>query len=353
MLRYGPHALGCMALWASACGARTGLDAGKGGEASEAPSAPVPCVSGDTELHRAVPALMFVIDASGSMGFDLGDSQVSRWSALNDALNATLPPVDKTMQIGALVYPSNTGGAGHDQMSCIVPGQPQLLPATGHVASFVALMNESSPDGATPTANAVTTAAKSLLSVRAASTARAMVLATDGGPNCNESLDAHTCECVQAGGCDSARMCLDDARTVEVIASYAAKGVPTYVIGIAANQDDVFSSVLDAMAVAGGRPKTGGAEHYYAATSPADLDDALSTIRNRVGSCVFLTTSVPDETGTITIFVDGAEVPIDETGTTGWNWGDRNNGEVIFSGPTCAAISSGDHAITATVTCGS
>ena len=85
-----------------------------------------------------------------------------------------------------------------------------------------------------------------------------------------------------------------------------------------------------------------------------DLDlmiDEAMTIRDQVGSCTFLTASVPDAGGTITVSIDGAEVPYDPANASGWSWGDRANGEVLFFGEACETVAQSAHAIEATVTC--
>jgi hypothetical protein len=330
----------------AACGARTDLAAG-GLEGAGAGTEELPCVPGTFTLVRAIPAVMLLIDASRSMSFDLGESQTARWTVLGEALASTLPPVDATMQIGALLFPSVGGG----DLTCEV-SSPALAPATGNVGPLLDLMASRTPDGATPTADAVHKAAESLREVRAASTARSLVLATDGGPNCNAALDPASCTCTIDEGCMGiSLLCLDGARTVDTIASTAALGMPTYVIGIAATGGDEFAAVLDAMAVAGGRPRPGDGPRYYAADSPTDLTDALASIRDQVGACTFLTASVPDADGTITVSIDGAEVPYDPANASGWSWGDRANGEVFFSGAACETVSSGGHTLEATVTC--
>ena len=341
------------------CGARTGLlapdvavDAGGGGSGGVAP---VACTDGTIPLVRADPTLMFVVDRSGSMGGHLGMSngQASRWSILTDALSSTLPPVDASMAIGALLYPSQNDLVGH--MTCAVAGVPDLLPAKGNVGPLLLLMSQTMPGGATPTADAIQVAAGALIGVRAASTARALVLATDGGPNCNLALDSSVCRCANATqSCQGKpNMCLDDARTVKEIADIEATGLPTYVIGIQDEGDDSFTDVLNAMADAGGRAKADGVLHYYAARSAVELNEALSAIRDQVGACTFLTTSVPDTKGTIVMRLNGAIVPYDAAGLEGWTWANKSNGEVALRGAVCAAAAASAAAtLTAVVTCG-
>src|SRR5262249_12236982 len=156
---------------------------------------------------------------SGSMGSRLGSGGRSRWQGLANALTTALPPVDATMEIGALLYPSS--GAGRD-LTCSVSASVNLAPATGNVDPLLQLVRDTVPGGATPTADAVDVAARSVLAFRAATTARTMVLATDGAPNCNASLDPRTCRSGSGPNSRTGSMCLDDVRTVDRIRSYAA-----------------------------------------------------------------------------------------------------------------------------------
>lgn len=323
----------------ASCGARTGLDAPGGGGAG-----PLKCVPGTADLDRAVPALMFVVDASGSMDSELGTSGVTRWDAMKSAFASTLPPVDASMELGLMIYPTKGG-----DKNCAA-GQAALAPGLGHVEATLDALDHRKPSGATPTADAIDVAASTLQQHRAAAAARSLVLATDGGPNCNASLDTATCECVAAPVCKDPVLCLDDVRTTSVLAKYAQKGIPTYVIGIAADDDD-FSDVLNEMADAGARPRVGEKLRYYPVKSAQEFDAALTTIRDQVGACTWLTRSIPDAGGTIVILVDGMEVPFDDTGADGWSWSDLSNGELVFGGPTCALLTAGTHTVQARVTC--
>jgi hypothetical protein len=342
----------------ASCGARTDLDfddgvnTANGGDASaEADGAAdadaaVACMPGSFTLDKAKPAVMLVLDRSGSMSTRFGATGATRWDVLTDALATSLPPIDQTVALGALAFPD-----GSSASSCNAPGTPDLLPALGNAGALVSLMRSKGTGGGTPTADAIDIGGKALLGVRAASTARTMVLATDGGPDCNEGLDPRTCRCVESTRCNSAMRCLDDTRTIDRIRTYTVQGIPTYVIGIESAGDTTNSDVLDAMAIAGGREQPTGAHRYYSATSDTELNAALVDIRNQVGACTFLTRSVPGDAGTITVVLDGQIVPFDPGGMTGWNWADRANGEIVFSGDACAKAVSATIAPTANVSC--
>jgi hypothetical protein len=330
-----------------ACGSRTGLVV----PGAVADAGAVGCSTEVLTLTKADPALMFLIDRSRSMADLFTPSGQSRWQVLTGVLASVLPPVDASMQIGALLFPD--ASSLDRRTNCSVASTADLLPATGNVSRLVSLLESTPPGGGTPTAQAMDTAAPLLLAVRASVRARAIVLATDGGPNCNPSLDPVTCRCAGAAATCLRQplQCLDDARTVATVASYRAKGLPTYVIGIQDPGASAFEDVLNAMAQAGGRPLRGGAHAYYAASSGTDLEQALVAIRDQL-QCTFLTTSVPDPGGSISIRLGGEVLPFDPSGAQGWQWGEKSNGEIVLAPAACAqAAGTAKASLIAHVTC--
>ncbi|MFT3837720.1 MAG: hypothetical protein QM723_12075 [Myxococcaceae bacterium] len=299
------------------------------------------CEAGTFTLARASPSAMLVLDRSGSMANAFGNG--TRWSTLAQTLAATLPQVASDLELGAYLFPAGDGAA-----QCSVPGAAALLPATGQSAELIALLDQTAPGGATPTADAVNAAAIALDTYASQGKSLALVLATDGAPNCNPSLDLSSCTC-PAQSCASALQCLDDARTESRVAAWAAQGIPTWVIGIAT--DDTSASVLDALAKAGGRP-SGGAHDYYSASSTAELTEALSTIQSQLRSCAFTTPSVPSSSGSIVVTLDGAVVPFDASGADGWEWSALDRGELVLRGSWCArAEQSATATLIAAITC--
>jgi hypothetical protein len=306
----------------------------------------ITCATGSFSMAHPKPTVMLVLDRSASMAtaMEPGGNFPTRWYALTSALASVLPPVDNTMAIGALIFPATARA-----LECSVASVANLRPATGNVAALTRLMNTTVPGGGTPTAIAIDTAAKLLLGMRTATAARALVLATDGGPNCNAGLNFATCRCTNGPGVSTcgASQCLDDTRTEQTISEYQSQGLPTYVVGIQTKGDPEFSDVLDAMAVAGGRPQVGAGQSYYAASSEAELNAALTTIRNQVGACTYLTSSVPDQNGSIVVSVDGVPLAPDQ-----WIWGNRSNGEIVLQGDACQTVATAKApALSATVEC--
>lgn len=324
-------AVAALALLAAACG-RSGVyrydHVSDGGSLdgsllmpdAAVPDAGKPCIPGTLTLVHASPVAGFVIDRSSSMNDRFG--MTTKWKALTSALTTALTPdVDQTMQIGALLFP--IGGA--NALACLPPGAADLTPAIGNAQPLVSLLTSRNPSGSTPTAGAIDVAAASVLGVRAAAASRALVLATDGQPDCNTSLNPQTCTCIGSHTCNAVR-CLDDVRTVDRIAHYADAGLPTYVIGIAPSSDATFIRVLNDMANAGGRPQVGAGTAFYSVSNEAELTQAFDAITAQVGACVFLSSSVPSSDKGITVKLGGVDVPEG----TGWVWSDRMNGELTL-----------------------
>src|SRR5690606_16302107 len=131
--------------------------------------------------------------------------------------------------------------------------------------------------------------------------------ATDGAPNCNFDHPLTPCVCTSndPDACgppvEDVSLCLDDAATIATVKQIAdVQKVPVYVIGIGSTESAVFRKVLDDMAAAGGRAKPTSPRYYSAATA-TELETALTSIRDSVGSCTFLTPSAPTDPDKITV----------------------------------------------------
>jgi hypothetical protein len=300
----------------------------------------VECIAGDFTLEAATPEVMLVLDRSGSMSSSFGSG--TRWSTLEASLESVLPTVNEDIALGLALFPA----AGASTAECRVADAPELWPATGQVTRLLTSLRSTSMVGGTPTAPALDLAASAFTSTRP----RAMVLATDGLPNCNAALNPASCACPSGTTCTTAQRCIDDARTLERLSAHANAGIPTWVIGIGG--DVTGSALLDAMAVAGGRPSS-GTQRYVSAQSALELQSAFAQIRDELSSCVFTSPSVPDGDGTITVQLDGVFVPQDASGSNGWTWNSLERGELVLRGAWCSkAIAAHDPVVRISVTCG-
>lgn len=282
-----------------------------------------PCINGRFTLNPAEPVVMLVIDRSGSMIDYFPGGTTSKWNALRDALNRTLPTVDDVMQLGVVFFPID----GADL--CEVPAITALQPGRGHASIILNSISNIEPGGTTPTSAALRVAFDVLQTRRTGNTARGMVLATDGEPTCSGPEEP----------AEDLRRALD-------------AGVPTWVLGIESVSRPELTFALEAMARAGGRPRVDAGTAYFPATSADGLVQAFAAIRDQVAACSFLTDSVPDLDGGISVTYGGQVVPHDPSGMSGWLWTDRENGELVLRGDSCARAISMPRPMEVVVICG-
>ncbi len=365
-----------LTLTLAACGARTGLgvpDSGVGPDAAGSTdvSSPAPpfanCTDGSFVLVARAADLILVIDRSGSMADRLaseGPGQPSKWSLLRNALQSTLPMFQSQIDVGALFFPETRVANGAAACTFAAIPAVDVAPDVGTAPAILGIFDSTMPVGATPTAAALLRAYTYFVRNPNRARARYLVLATDGGPNCNTALDPATCVCTNlSDGCNvgfdyGGIECLDAARTESELRAMDTSPVvpiPTFVIGLSDQSDPHFTDTLTSMAIAGGRPNRlpDGSPTFYDVRTPGELPTAFATIQNTIARCTFVTPSRPPPgVGSVGISVGGVTVPQDPTHTNGWDWTDRPFGELTLFGPACPASASLNTTATATVLCG-
>src|SRR5262249_55759339 len=155
-------------------------------------------------------------------------------------------------------------------------------PSAAAVPKILSALDASSPAGGTPTAEALRRALDYFTKGEGATLKgnRYVLLATDGGPNCDSTLSCTAATCTtnldgtcsipagasccdpQFGGAAARSRCLDDAGTEAQIKALETAGVHTFVVGIPGSE--VYGDALDAFAIAGGEALTQGPRKYFA-----------------------------------------------------------------------------------------
>ncbi len=299
-----------------------------------------------------VPAsVLIVLDKSGSMtdvpdGFD-GD----KWSAVKQAVSDALESVQDDVSFGLHLYPLPDG--------CDMPSDGTVSvdvgPGSETVPTIVQTLDDTEPSGGTPTAAALAQAfgyftdgpGKDLEG------RKYVLLATDGGPACNEAISCEADECVanlegrcpegfvnccdpEEGGPGAERNCLDDDETLLQVEALHAAGIDTFVVGIPGSE--IFSDSLDQFALAGGQALSEGSTSYFAVGDTDALSEVLLSItRDLLTSCELQLESEPPDLDQLNVEVDGELIPQDSD--DGWDLDTSTEPPtVILEGATCDRV---------------
>jgi hypothetical protein len=328
-------------------------------DALEARAPDVVCGGLTVPLTRRNATVVLVIDRSGSMGDPTTDGRV-KWDALRDALRMVLPRFGNDIALGLTLFPAvldpPDGGVLGPAQVCAVPTALALEPQPRQVDRVLERLNLSLPGGPTPTAASLALVREWYAEHPDLTGERYVILATDGGPNCNLLADPTTCRCT--GGpalCAQtnsfARInCLDEGPALDEVRSLYAMGVRTFVIGLNGTQD--FADVLNRMADAGGRARV-GETRYYPAASATELERELGRVTQALADCTLRLSMPPVDPELVDIRLDGRSLYRDPRRINGWDWGDERRLEIVFHGAVCDDVqrSTGGSRLVATFGC--
>ena len=305
-----------------------------------------PCGCLELSLLTDAPNLYFVLDRSTSMND--GD----KWMTIRTVLSQVAMRLGPRGRFGAAVYPDP---ATND----CAPGVEVLAPRPGDSPAGIAgettkaLIHATNVPaiGGTPTA-----ASLSRLTPRITSFGERtfVILATDGGPNCNgaaacgipacipniESIDG----CAPNGGtncCDPSLFgplqCLDADPALAAVAALRDAGVPTYVVGVPGSGP--YGGLLDRLAEAGGTARAASPKYYRVdSDDAAAFAQALGAVAAKITATCDLTLSpAPEDPSEVNVYLDDAVVAQDPV--DGWK---LDGSTVTLLGKTCDRVLAGD-----------
>ncbi|MGF1467289.1 MAG: hypothetical protein ACFCGT_14275 [Sandaracinaceae bacterium] len=348
------------------CGAKTGLhlpdaelpdDAGQDAGLDEGPI----CRPAPLPLDQRGAEVLFVIDRSNSMNNSLdGDpnplpGEPRRWDLLADALAFALSDTNMLLAVGGAFYPTFVESPQGPEEACEVESRVDLAPARGNADRLLEVFTTTGPAGGTPTAEGLRSALRYFDRNPSVDVPRFVVLATDGGPNCNPEVVEPTGVCEVCTGeprlCDPnvvgefwAYNCLDEERTLAVIGDLAVdRSIPVYVIGIDDPNRADLADVLDRMAVRGGRPRdVPGERLFYSVREPEDLRGALDEITGSIALCTFTLSGAPAPEDRVEVAFGDEPVARDTTRIEGWDFTAPDRSEITLYGGACARASTGE-----------
>ena len=304
------------------------------------------------DAQRDPSHVYFVVDRSGSMSDAVNG--VVKYSAVRTGLMRLVQKIGWRSQIGAVVYPGLEGDqcAGGVEVFPLRPGDAKSYadanPNGPITVAFGQAINVVQ-SGGTPTGQ---TLAALVPKLSALGSNTYVILATDGGPNCNTEISCGPERCMlnienapickAANCCDplsgpdySAVNCLDADRTVAAVQALSAVGVKTIVVGIPGS--DIYRTLLDLMAVAGGVPRP-SSPRYYRVDNLDDISSLLLEIGDQVAvSCDIVLSTKPIDKDTVNVFLDQTLVRSDPL--DGWTW--TGDDRVTLHGKSCADLSAG------------
>jgi hypothetical protein len=307
------------------------------------------CACADQPLLGDPPTLYFVLDRSLSMADD------DKWTTIVDVLGKLVIDLGPRAIVGAAVFPDPTANdecAPGIQIAAPRRGDAPAGTAGPTAISLLTKLAAVPPDGGTPTAATLQSLLADTLPKIAGKTY--VILATDGGPNCNAAANCGPALCEDniedVPGCPAAGptncciaanegsplSCLDAQPTADAVAAIAASGIPVYVVGVPGSAP--YASLLDTLAQNGGTARSSEPLYYdVSATDQTAFTDALFAIAAKItATCTLTLDNAPPDPMNVNVFL--GEQVLAQTGPDGWTLDGQT---VTILGQSCQDILQG------------
>jgi hypothetical protein len=303
------------------------------------------------QIHQVItdpPNLYFVFDASASMD-EAGGGGFTKYELVEHDAVLLIETLGALVNFGAAVFPYGATSADPchvgAQVMPVLPGDP-VGPMTGPATEEFIVQTSITPFGGTPTAATLTALLPKLTALKGRTV---VILATDGGPNCNDTITCAADQCIPnlegqcsppssnccgPGSVEGPEGCVDHDATVASVAAIAAAKIPVVVVGIPGS--DLYASVLDDMATAGGAAQA--MEPFYYRVDDFDtLTQVFQKIASTYVSCDYVLADPPPDEGHTNVYFDGTVVVADPA--NGWVW--KSSTEIELVGDACDALKAG------------
>lgn len=296
--------------------------------------------------------------AGGASG-ELAASDATKWELLKTQLVDSLDRVKADLSFGMLLFPASEELEPSALWCEMSIGSSTHVPVTSGAEAIVeidAVLDDTPPAGNTPTAAALEKALEYFTTGEGSELEgdNYVILATDGGPNCNYDTSCDADRCIpNIGGVDCGGsgvscctnvpdQCIDDEATTDALESLKEAGVKTFIVGIPGSE--LFSGFLDDFAEAGGMPReptSDAPQLYYKVEAEGNMQGLSSVLVAITGSlikrCDLQLEDEPPDVAQLNVYVDGVVVP--QAGDDGWTVDIRTSPPTIkLKGETCRRL---------------
>jgi hypothetical protein len=231
-----------------------------------------------------------------------------------------LPLIDPTIMAtqsgvswGLKGFPSGT-------VACNVPpGVDVEIAATNHPAMNSAITTMTPEGEGTPARQAIE-AGVAYLKGRPGNATKYIVLATDGAPNCADNMTTNRG---------------DGPGAVAAVATAAADGIGTFVVGVGTSRNEL--AILNMMAEAGKQARNDPVTKFYAVATKDELVTALGLITGQITNCVFPLNNTPPSPNDVAVNIDGMRIMRDPNHVDGWDYGAGMKSVQLY-GAACEAL---------------
>lgn len=284
------------------------------------------CGSTTSKLEKQPADLLLVLDRSTSMTQAMDSTSncaadatncAQRMATMKASLKAVLEASPDEVHWGLKLFstPTNTTTPrGGTTSSCNVSAGVEVAIAQDTSDSIQTEITQAGTASSTPTRQAVD-AAVAYLKTLDDGNPKYILLATDGEPNCNAS----------GGGTGTS----DLAGAVTAVEAAVAAGYKVFVIGVGPETANLTSLA-----------QAGGTDHFYSATTPDDLANALASIVGTVapGCSYQIGQTPPANPNAIGVYLDKSLIP--HNANDGWSY-DSANATILINGSYCDDLKSG------------
>jgi hypothetical protein len=265
------------------------------------------------------PDVMILLDRSSSLGG--GDPRP--WDPTSAAVATVAKAMEPQIRFGLTLFPPGQG-------ICTAASKPDVPVGEGTSQQIAAILAKTDPTGrGTPTTVSLDAVASYLAAIDDDSP-KAILLATDGAPNCSDSPALDCTTCIHSWeNCVSARDCLDVTAIAHAMDIHDFYHIDIYVIGMG-GVVGAFDEVMSQIA------QYGGTGDFYPAATPDELEGAFRDVAAAAVECTFavgwegLAPGASKDKEKVNVFADGELVPYSAVcaDKNGWHWLDDDTIEL-------------------------